>query len=83
MKVSIGSIECLVSTISDTEITCIVLGGDAGTYELFVYIEGIGNSNPKTFELKFEIDSITPSSGSIKGGTEITISGSGFSTKKG
>jgi hypothetical protein len=73
--------ELNVDSVSDTEIIATLGGGHVGTYTLTVEKIGYGYSiNTKTFKYQIIIDSVSPSSGSINGGTTITISGSNFST---
>ena len=85
IKVSLGSVDCLVTSASATEIKCNVLGGPPGVYQISIGFENNGlavfdNSVSQSFALKFEISSISPAQGSIYGGTKITVSGFGFST---
>ncbi|XP_075128051.1 fibrocystin-L-like [Leptodactylus fuscus] len=82
--VTIGNYSCTILALTDKEIRCQVQKETAGTYPISVYIakHGLAVSNGKnfTFTYPITISSITPSSGSLAGGTLVTILGSGFST---
>ena len=86
VNVSIGDLDCLVTQTSLTSITCDLLGGPPDTYTLSVSIAdqglalfGAGVSNQ--IGLLFTITSISPLTGSIYGGTNITVTGTGFSMR--
>lgn len=70
--------------ITDTEIFVILGGGKIGSYYVELELEGIGYSgstvsNSNLFKYELDIDGISPTSGSIYGGTKITITGKNFS----
>lgn len=84
VKVFIGTIECSVASITSTEITCDVDGGPPGTYQIYVLFEEYGYaSGSPSFVFEFEILSISPTNGSTKGGTILTITGAGFGLGEG
>lgn len=65
-------------------LTCQLGGGDAGAYRVVVRHSEYGYSRPTPetaadFEYKVEVTSLSPSSGSVAGGTILTIKGVNFS----
>lgn len=80
---TLGTYSCLVKASTLTLITCDILGGPNGIYNLQVNIQPVGlaafSSVPSTFPLVLSITSITPSKGSTLGGTNVTVTGTGFS----
>ncbi|XP_033119893.1 fibrocystin-L-like [Anneissia japonica] len=79
--VTIGGISCIVETVTDTEINCDVGYVAFGTLSVEVYLEGYGLAQlngQDTIWGSPETYSLSPALGSRKGGTEITINGSGF-----
>lgn len=72
-----------------TEIVLVMSGGKQGTYSLTVEKTGYGGYNynvggvttPIQFEYKFVMTSVTPKTGSLEGGTILTIGGINFATK--
>eukprot|EP00361_Fabrea_salina_P003869 CAMPEP_0202427040 /NCGR_PEP_ID=MMETSP1345-20130828/1320_1 /ASSEMBLY_ACC=CAM_ASM_000843 /TAXON_ID=342563 /ORGANISM="Fabrea Fabrea salina" /LENGTH=3382 /DNA_ID=CAMNT_0049037631 /DNA_START=76 /DNA_END=10221 /DNA_ORIENTATION=+ len=84
VAVKLGDLICYVTSASETEVKCNLNGGNGGDYDLEVTVEGKGKVvHSSKFTLLFEISSVSPSSGSIYGSTELTIKGKGFSTKPG
>ncbi|XP_069813288.1 fibrocystin-L-like isoform X2 [Dendropsophus ebraccatus] len=81
--VTIGDLTCTILAINDTEIQCQIPKASAGTFPITVYISGLGYASSRggnlTFAYQIILSSITPLSGSLAGGTLITIYGSGFS----
>ena len=70
--------------ITSTEIWAILGGGKIGQYKLRLYIQGVGYSVEATtgsssFSYDLSITGISPSGGSIYGGTLITFTGNNFS----
>lgn len=89
--ISIGSSgSCLPSSVTPTTIRCVTRGITAGTQSVRLFFTGAGfavsQATLQDFEddftvyVNFQVDSISPSAGSMVGGTTVTISGSGFST---
>jgi len=84
LNITIGTQTCLVQTVSDQEITCQLDGLDIGDQTINLNIQGVGNAinsnNSTQVIIKGEplLQSISPASGSINGGTLITITGNGF-----
>ena len=79
-------------TESYDEITCTASNQEAGLYQVHVHIKSIGYARPiNSLSLNDDINNaftvsvmatatdITPSDGSIEGGTRLTITGTGFS----
>jgi hypothetical protein len=81
-KVEIGGALCSpVTVLSATQVTCITAASSAGVSNVKVYINdqisGTG-SNLFTYKSPPIVNTVTPSSGALAGGTTITLSGSGF-----
>ena len=63
---------------ASTTITCKLGGGRTGTYDVVVFVSGIGFSTPDSssqLEYKIVVESLSMSSGSMGGGYELTIYG--------
>lgn len=76
--------ELNVLNMNDTYMRVGLPGGGAGTYFVEVNIPGNGDSVPATtnanrFRYLFNINSISPQTGSFYGGTLLTITGVNFS----
>ena len=66
--VSIGGEPCNVTTMSTNEIQCLIGEGPVGTYDVIVVVNDLGQANGTfKFSYLFEIDSLTPSAGSVAG----------------
>ena len=78
--VSFGVIRCNVTSSSSNTISCVLREGFGGYHELYIHVTSVGVANTEGNGISYEVsvDSIDISSGSQAGGTEITISGSGF-----
>ncbi|XP_053372863.1 fibrocystin-L-like [Mercenaria mercenaria] len=80
--VSIGDVACSVTASTATSITCDVGNGPVGQHKVMVNVDGKGfakhSSGDVMFEYTANIDSISPTSGSLGGGVTLTISGYGF-----
>ena len=66
------------AVISDTEITAIAPAGSAGTVYVYVTTPGGSDLAPYTYMAAPVITSLSPSSGTAGGGTQVTISGENF-----
>ncbi|GMH45335.1 hypothetical protein BSKO_13292 [Bryopsis sp. KO-2023] len=79
ITVMLGESPCTLVTVQPTEISAYTDGGTPGSYDVLVFLEGHGQAiGSFSFRYEFEILSITPIQGSVKGGTVMTIQGSGF-----
>ncbi|XP_050416785.2 fibrocystin-L [Patella vulgata] len=79
-RVVIGGEECVVSTVTATQIDCAVGGVKTGTHPLEVYIAGKGRAvTSVTIDSPATISSLDPVQGSINGGLLLKINGNGFS----
>ena len=82
----LGSYDCLVTEVTPDTIKCNINGGPRGSYELSIFIDPQGYASfPSTssnFDLVLKITSIAPLSGSLNGGTLLTVQGQGFSSDK-
>ena len=77
-----------VNEVQDGVIKCGLPGGYQGNYEVQVTITGTGDAVPSgaganSFAYSFQIDSISPSSGSYYGGNVLNIAGQNFLTASG
>ncbi|CAH1226877.1 PKHD1L1 [Branchiostoma lanceolatum] len=81
-SVDIGGVACVVATATAEEITCSVQEGAGGTHVVQVTVDGKGRAKHvnETFRFTYtaEISGITPTSGSLGGGTTLNITGHGF-----
>ncbi|XP_070541075.1 fibrocystin-L-like [Ptychodera flava] len=80
ITVTFGSDDCSVQTLADDEITCDVGYVPVGDHAVVVNRADQGDAilSNGTVTSEAVIDSVSPSSGSINGGTVLTITGSGF-----
>ncbi|XP_041373046.1 fibrocystin-L-like isoform X2 [Gigantopelta aegis] len=79
--VSIGGVACTVTAATATTITCNIGNGPTGSHAIVVDVAGKGlASGSVTFSYLSAITSISPTSGSIGGGTTLTITGYGFTS---
>jgi len=77
--VFIGQAECNVTSSNITTLTCTVSRHSAGAYSVRVLIHETGFSHGEVcFTYLLTINSISPVEGSILGGYEVTITGTGF-----
>ena len=64
--------------MDSTSISCILGGGKTGPYDVLVYVSGVGLSSPSNltkFSYQIIINGVSPSSGSMGGGYNMTIEG--------
>lgn len=81
-RVMIGSVACAVTSSSSTQITCRI-PANSGLYPNYPYNLEVLVANKgyaladQTFQMKFlpKVDSFTPNTGSVAGGTKILIQG--------
>ena len=76
---------CHTTEVNDSLIKCRLGGGKTGEYSVRVFVDGIGYSmgdgdGSELFSLIVEVHSISPTSGSVAGGTVLTLTGKNFST---
>ena len=78
--VQFGDAECQVTFSSNETIRCILSDSFAGPKPLYLYTSSRGKANSSGIVLHYlsELDSISPSEGSIAGGTQVIINGHGF-----
>lgn len=70
-------------SVNSTEIECILGGGRTGSYNVVVLDSVAGESSTSVstvFEYKTTVTSVSPSSGALGGGYDITITGTNFGT---
>lgn len=75
-----GSVECEVLSSTATRIQCRLGSGFAGFKGLYLHVlySGVAETNASGLTYGLVLNTITPSQGSQTGGTEVTITGSGF-----
>ena len=78
--VQFGDAECQVIFSSNETIQCILSDSFTGPKALSLYTSSRGkaDSNGIVLQYQLELESISPSEGSIAGGTQVTINGHGF-----
>ena len=80
-SVSVGSVDCLVTSSTASTINCDLPAVPGGNYAVIVSNEEFGWSNQDiTYSAILSMQSVSPVSGSFGGGSLITISGQGFDT---
>eukprot|EP00039_Didymoeca_costata_P018192 m.332487 g.332487 ORF g.332487 m.332487 type:complete len:4620 (+) comp16956_c0_seq1:136-13995(+) len=83
VQVSFGGSDCSVSIHEDDKIVCTVSHATFGEYlpEVLVLETGLAeiHSSVSKIEYGFSVTSVSPTSGSVRGGTEISLTGTGFS----
>ena len=80
LSVKVGSQVCAVTNASDTQIVCTLAGVDLGSNLVSVTSKTNGNSLPNSVTVagSASVVSIQPSSGSLNGGTLVTIEANGM-----
>merc|ERR550517_33531 len=80
-----GTYEATVTAATTTSLTFTPPALPAGQYDVIINVEGQGNSLSNTGRLtsQMNVASVYPDTGSIYGGQNITISGSGFCDREG
>nr|XP_034372677.1 fibrocystin-L [Arvicanthis niloticus] len=84
VSVSVGSTRCSLLSVDENEIKCQILNGSAGLVPVAVSIADVGlaqnlEGEGSHFVYRSQISHVWPDSGSLAGGTLLTISGFGFS----
>ncbi|XP_032616164.1 fibrocystin-L [Hylobates moloch] len=83
VSVSVGPIGCSLLSVDEKELKCQILNGSAGHAPVAVSVADVGlaqnlGSEEFYFVYQSQISHIWPDSGSIAGGTLLTLSGFGF-----
>lgn len=79
--VKVGKASCSITSVSNTQIVCTVSAGKAGDQDIIVTRLDQGDSNNNIqYKFSLAISSLSKTEGSIGGGLNLVISGSGFST---
>ena len=78
--IQFGDTECLVTFSTNTVVHCTLSSSYAGSKPLHLHVSstGIANTSSIVLDYSLELQSVTPSRGSIAGGTQLTITGHGF-----
>ncbi|XP_072034178.1 fibrocystin-L-like [Amphiura filiformis] len=82
-EVNLGGTECVITAESETEISCTIPDHTPGQYDVELSVPGKGfadTSQIGDFTFTLKITGVSPNSGSILGGTTVTIPGEGFGT---
>lgn len=81
-RVTVGGITVAVSSASATQLVAAVDELPAGTHLVDVLVSGYGyatgTSSNRQYTVTLSVSSVSPSSGSVAGGSEVTVTGSGF-----
>ncbi|XP_048254094.1 fibrocystin-L-like [Haliotis rufescens] len=78
-RVVIAGVACTVTAATTSSITCNVGNGPTGNHNVKVIVESKGEATGSVqFSYVSDITAISPSNGSIAGGTALTITGYGF-----
>ncbi|KAM7384668.1 hypothetical protein PAMA_011835 [Pampus argenteus] len=82
-SIMVGKAKCHVEEITDTTQVCRLGRATAGTYPVSVSFPSLGNSrfadgNIPQFTYQLIVSSFSPMSGSVAGGTMLTVTGFGF-----
>ncbi|XP_071944840.1 fibrocystin-L-like [Antedon mediterranea] len=83
ITVTFGNVDCAVVAVNSEEIECEVGYVPVGELAIMVHRKRYGNANLVNFDAVWGdavINTIIPQQGSTKGGTMVTIEGSGFHT---
>lgn len=83
--VYVGDVPCFVEAVKDSQITCTITHAPVGDLAVDVVINNRGRATKsKTFFVTSQavISNISPTEGSIYGGTEIVVTGNGFINEK-
>lgn len=88
LDVQIGNISCTVMSSSQYSASCRLGPIVAGKHTLRIHVAGQGLATfeadaSSTIDSRAAVSSLTPVEGSIKGGTELSIKGSGFDPTEG
>ncbi|KAI8520672.1 Fibrocystin-L [Branchiostoma belcheri] len=82
INVDIGGVACVVATATAEQITCSVQEGAGGTHAVQLTVGGKGRAKHvnQTFSFTYTatVSGITPTSGSLGGGSTLNITGHGF-----
>ncbi|XP_033758550.1 fibrocystin-L-like [Pecten maximus] len=76
-----GDVLCSITSYTSTQIQCSVGDGPSGPADVSTHIEGTGIATMDTsdqFTITASLQSFSPTSGSLGGGTHLTITGFGF-----
>ncbi|GFN92114.1 fibrocystin-l, partial [Plakobranchus ocellatus] len=77
--VVIGTTDCTVTAATATDITCTLNNGPTGAANVRVNVEGKGQaSGSVTFTYVTGVSGVTSTPGSVEGGSNITLTGFGF-----
>ena len=77
--IDVGGRNCKATVATSSSVTCTLENGPAGDFDITLWVESRGQaSGSVTFTLSLTVDSFSPSSGSVGGGTTLTILGTGF-----
>ena len=78
-SIDIGGRGCEVTDASAASVTCTLENGPAGDLDVNMWVKSLGKAQGDvTFTLSLSIVDFSPKSGSVGGGTTLTIGGTGF-----
>ena len=77
--ITIGGVDCPVDTRNDRSVVCKLGRTPAGVHDVIAHVTGVGASLATIkFKSLLKVTKVTPSAGSVKGGTILVIEGKGF-----
>lgn len=83
--VTIGDASCKIQSSTESEVRCVIPPHRAGKLKIKVFIPGKGDADippsQSAFEYVLLVSGVCPLVGSVAGGTQLTITGKGFSDK--
>ncbi|CAF3962866.1 unnamed protein product [Rotaria sp. Silwood2] len=80
-RVNINNNYCNITSITNQSIICSAYDVEAGTHDIFVSIEGVGNTNTLSSVISTVfLSSVSPTTSGIYGGILLSIIGIGFSS---
>ena len=78
--VRVGKTQCIITTVTDSEIVCELMAGPAGSHNVYLNINGVGDSNSDVeYTYALSLSGLSTSEGSMGGGLGLVLTGSGFS----
>ena len=78
-SIDVGGRGCEATAATATSVTCTLENGPAGDFDISLWVKSRGQATGSVvFTLALSVDSFSPSSGSVGGGTTLTVLGTGF-----
>ena len=78
-SIDVGGRACEATEATAASVTCTLENGPAGVFDITLWVKSRGLATGSvTFTLSLTVASFSPSSGSVGGGTSLTVEGTGF-----